>query len=108
MATHEELRAVRIQKLANLNEAGMNPFTAQTFRTHTIAEALINFDKLANDGLPVTIAGRIMAKRGQGALVFMNLKDGSILIQKLFQTYWKEFIRERDWTVLLYVEELRC
>lgn len=85
MATHEELRAVRIQKLANLNEAGMNPFTAQTFRTHTIAEALINFDKLATDGLPVTIAGRIMAKRGQGALVFMNLKDGTGIMQALLK-----------------------
>ena len=70
MATHEELRAVRVQKIENLKQAGMNPFTAQTFRTHTINDALNNFDKLIDDAIPVTIAGRVMAKRGQGALVF--------------------------------------
>lgn len=85
MATHEELREVRMQKLRLLEQAGMNPFTAKSFRTHTIIESLNSFEKLEADQMPITIAGRIMAKRGQGALSFCNLYDGTGKIQVLFK-----------------------
>lgn len=85
MATHEELRAVRLEKLQILKNAGMDPFTAKSFRTHTISDALQNFEKLEADQIPVTISGRIMAKRGQGALLFMNLNDGTSTMQALLK-----------------------
>ena len=83
MASLEELRAERIKKLHLLEDAGMNPYTAETFRTHTIAEALDGFEMLAGDATTVTLSGRVMTLRGQGALLFFNFTDGTGVFQGL-------------------------
>lgn len=101
MATHEELRSVRIQKMNLLKDAGMDPYTAKSFRTHTIKQVVLGFDKLESDQMPVTISGRIMAKRGQGALLFMNLFDGTDTIQALLK---KDSIHEEKFN--LFVEAI--
>ena len=73
MPTIEELRKTRIEKLKKLEAAGLLAYPATTKRTHNIKEILSNFDKLES----VVIAGRIMAKRGQGGLTFLDVVDGS-------------------------------
>jgi len=81
MASIEELRDARIKKIDLLKEAGMDPYTANSSRTHTIKEAIEGFDILSSDGEVVTLAGRVMSLRGQGALVFFNFTDGSDVFQ---------------------------
>jgi len=76
MASLEELRDARIAKIEKLKDAGMNPFTAESFRTHTIAEAISGFDMLG-DATEITLAGRVLTMRGQGALMFFNFTDGT-------------------------------
>lgn len=83
MASLEELRVERIKKLHLLEEAGMNPYTAESFRTHTILEALEGFETLANNGTSVTLSGRVITLRGQGALLFFNFTDGTGTFQGL-------------------------
>ncbi len=83
MASLEELRQARLEKINILQNAGMNPFTASSFRTHTIREVIEGFDLLAPAGTSVTLAGRVTTIRGQGALIFFNFTDGTALFQGL-------------------------
>jgi len=77
MSTIDEIRKVRLEKLKKLEEAGLNPYPAKTKRTHTIAQALADFAKLKKSKKEIVLAGRIMAQRGHGALLFLNIQDGS-------------------------------
>ena len=81
MASIEEIRTDRIRKLGLLKEKGMNPYPVATKRSLSVAEALASFAKLARVNKKITLAGRVMAIRGQGALVFFNIKDGEAMIQ---------------------------
>ena len=73
----EDIRAERLKKLQLLKAAGMEPYPAVVSRTLTIADLLDNFDEISQRGSKETTAGRIMAQRGQGAIVFVDLFDGS-------------------------------
>ncbi len=73
----DEIRAERLKKLELLREAGMDPYPARSERTHTLAEVSAGFDALVESGETVTIVGRIMSRRGQGALSFADLFDGT-------------------------------
>jgi lysyl-tRNA synthetase class 2 len=89
MPTIEELRQIRIEKLKKLQQAGLLAYPAKTKRTHKISEVLDNFKKLSGGILgkkSIVIAGRIMAKRGQGGLTFLDVNDGSGKIQALIKT----------------------
>jgi lysyl-tRNA synthetase class 2 len=79
----EDFRQERLKKLARIREAGMDPYPASSGRTHRVAEALDAFEGLSASGDEVTLAGRIMAQRGHGALTFLDLDDGSGTVQAL-------------------------
>lgn len=69
----------RREKLANLQEAGKDPFQITKFaQSHHSAEIKNNYDEL--EGKEVTIAGRMMFKRVMGKASFCNIQDlqGSI------------------------------
>lgn len=79
-------REVREQKLAELREAGTNPYPPRldTPRTHTIAEALAQFDGLAAAKTSITLTGRIVLSRDK-KVIFMNIEDGTGRIQLYFR-----------------------
>lgn len=85
MASLEEIRSTRLEKLNLLKERGLLPFPAKSKRTHTISDVREQFSKLSESGQEVTISGRIMSLRPQGALVFMNLYDGTGTFQGLLK-----------------------
>ncbi len=68
-----ELRRIRIEKADAIRTLGLNPYPSTSAKTHTTAEVLANFEQL--DGTVVTLAGRIMSWRGQGALAFAHIQD---------------------------------
>ena len=71
---------VRWDKLAELQQAGQNPYEITSYDvTDTAAELTDNFE--AHEGQNVSLAGRIMAKRGQGKVGFYDLLDSSGRIQ---------------------------
>ena len=49
MASIEELRKVRLEKLHTLREKGIDPYPAHIKRTHTIETVTQNFDTLAEN-----------------------------------------------------------
>ncbi len=72
-----DIRLERVKKLDLLKTAGMEAYPACTERDTPISDLLANFDKLEKNGIRVTIAGRIMARRGQGGIIFADIFDGS-------------------------------
>ena len=71
---------VRREKLANLQAEGHNPFEITKFvQTTNSREIRENFD--AMEGKPVSIAGRMMSKRGMGKVSFCDIQDKTGRIQ---------------------------
>jgi lysyl-tRNA synthetase, class II len=85
MASIEELRDARIKKIELLKEAGMDPYTATCSRTHTVKEVIDGFEMISSSNEEVTIDGRVMSLRGQGAIIFFNITDGSGTFQGLLK-----------------------
>lgn len=85
MASLEEIRDVRLKKIELLKEAGKDPYPSHTNRTHTIAEVLSDFDALESAQKVVTLSGRVMSLRAQGALIFANFSDGTETFQMLLK-----------------------
>lgn len=85
MSGIDEVRAERIKKLEMLKEHGVNPYPAKSARTHMISEALDAFDALSAQETSITLAGRIMVARGQGAILFVDMQDGSGRMQIVFK-----------------------
>ncbi|MFA6393000.1 MAG: lysine--tRNA ligase [Candidatus Paceibacterota bacterium] len=85
MASIEELRSARLAKINKLKEAGMDPYPSSVLRTHSIKEVKTNFDKLEGDKENISIAGRVMIVRGQGAILFVVLQDGDERFQAVLK-----------------------
>ena len=85
MASLEELRKTRLEKLKLLKEAGMDPYPSKIHRTFCLGDAKKNFFEYEKSGQEVSLAGRIMAIRGQGAILFVVLYDGRGKFQAVFK-----------------------
>ena len=87
--SHEEINdqlQVRREKLSELREKGLDPFGKRFERSHLAAEILEKYSELEKEELDtqnisVTIAGRIMTKRGKGKAGFAHVQDLSGQIQ---------------------------
>lgn len=77
-----EILRVRRTKLAELQEAGKDPFKITKYDvTHHSLEVKNSFEEL--EGKSVSVAGRIMSKRIMGKASFCNIQD----IQGMIQAY---------------------
>jgi lysyl-tRNA synthetase class 2 len=84
MASLDEIKNIRIEKMKMLQEKGINPFPARTNKEYFLKEVIENFEDLTKKD-SVILAGRVMAVRGQGALIFFNINDGTGSIQGLLK-----------------------
>ena len=85
MSLFEEIREVRIKKLELLRKRGMDPYPADSKRELSLKEAIDNFASLEKGNDLKWISGRIMSLRGQGAIVFITLYDGTAEFQGLLK-----------------------
>jgi len=85
MSSIDEIRDTRIKKLQLLREKGENPYPAESKREISLKEAIDNFDHLEKEKETKWIAGRIMSIRGQGAIIFITLNDGTASFQGLLK-----------------------
>ena len=75
-----EMIKIRYDKLNKLKEENKNPFETTSFQVDNFATQINdNFEKY--EEIEVNIAGRIMAKRGQGKVSFYDLLDSTGRIQ---------------------------
>jgi lysyl-tRNA synthetase class 2 len=85
MASLEELRAERLKKLELLKEKGIDPYPALSGREYSLLEIRDKFETFVQEERTVTVAGRVMAQRGQGALIFIDINDGTARLQGLLR-----------------------
>lgn len=80
----DEIRATRIEKVAQIKELGLNPYAYKWESSHHAAELQAKYvDLAAGEEVAdqVAIAGRIMARRVFGKLAFFELQDETGKIQ---------------------------
>ena len=83
MATINEIRKSRIRKLKAIEVAGFSAYPAECKRTYRIQDSLKDFGKLSKNKKTLILAGRIMAQREHGKMIFLDIYDGSGKIQAL-------------------------
>jgi lysyl-tRNA synthetase class 2 len=76
---NDQLR-VRREKMNTMRENGLDPFGKRFERTHNIIELVQQYGELEKEELEaknveVTLAGRMMTKRGKGKAGFANIQD---------------------------------
>lgn len=82
MSTLEEIKAIRLEKLEKLKAAGMDPYPSRVSRDYSLSEVKEKFSSIKD---PISLVGRIMALRGQGAILFVVLFDGTEKFQAVFK-----------------------
>jgi len=85
MASLEEIRQERLHKLEILKERGVNSYPAKTLRDYSLSEIISKFSELEANQTVVHLAGRIMSIRGQGAIIFITIFDGTESFQVFFK-----------------------
>ncbi len=78
-----DLKRVRLDKLKELREMGVDPFGSKYERNARAQEIIDNFTIM--EGKTVRIAGRMMSKRRHGKAGFGNLQDLSGQVQLYFR-----------------------
>ncbi len=80
MATIDDLRKMRLTKLARLKKLGVDPYPGTIIRKQTIAKARRLTDKA------VAVTGRVMGIRGHGKIFFLDVIDGTGKIQVVLKS----------------------
>lgn len=105
----DEIRAVRIKKLEILKDKGMDPYPAKALRELSLKEAVENFESLEKEGVEKWVSGRVMSLRGQGAIIFTTIYDGTASFQGLLKkdvigedklNFWNEVVDIGDFVEL--------
>lgn len=84
MASLEELRQERLSKLTKLKRVGLEPFPIESRVALPLAQVRKNFSALLKRR-NLRLAGRVMALRQQGAVIFFDFADGTGRLQGLFK-----------------------
>lgn len=79
MATLKDFRDERLRKLEDLKQLGINPYPAQSVRTHNLSEVIGGFEVL--QGTDVSVVGRVTGIRKFGKLAFIVIRDMSGEVQ---------------------------
>lgn len=86
MSLLEDIRAERLRKIALMRERGINPYPAESLRTHTGIGFLEAHATLEASAEVITLAGRVLSLREHGGSMFIDVFDGT----KKVQGYLKE------------------
>ncbi len=93
MASIEEIRDERIKKIDFLKKDKMCPYPISSVNDYSIEEVIEKFTKFTNRTKPLSIVGRVLALRGQGALIFFDINDGTDTMQCLLK---KDEVKEKS------------
>lgn len=92
MASQEEIKAVRLEKLKKLESLGIELYPVSVRKDFDIKDLRDQFDTLVKEensveynAQEICIVGRIISLRGQGALVFADLFDGTATFQTIIK-----------------------
>ena len=111
--SHEELNdqlQVRRDKMQAMRENGQDPFGNRFERTHTLNKlknniVILSKEELEEKEIQVTIAGRVMTKRGKGKAGFAHIQDVSGQIQIYVR---KDAVGEEQYEILTIRSRRYC
>ena len=90
MAEYSNLEKIRLEKLNQLKDQGVDPYPRRVKRTHTILEASSEFlegeRNQEEEPIQATLTGRIRSLRTMGKIIFAHIEDGSGRIQLFFRS----------------------
>ena len=103
MQKRPEQERIRIEKIQYLEEKGVKPFGQRYDRTANSASILTTYEPYTKEQLEqqhfsVRIAGRLMAKRRQGKIGFINIQDKYGTIQCYLS---KEIMGEDNYDIFI-------
>ena len=80
----------RLEKLARLEEKGIEPYPLRAERTHTTVEAVAAFEAVEADGetaesIEVTVCGRVRRQNIKGKVSFWHIEDGAGRVQLMIR-----------------------
>lgn len=84
MREYSNLEKIRLEKVAQLRDQGVEPYPAQSERSHTSQEAIAEFEAVENKvdaEVSATLVGRIRSMRPMGKITFAHIEDGAGRIQ---------------------------
>jgi lysyl-tRNA synthetase class 2 len=76
----ERITRQRLESLNRIRERGINPYPHCYHPSHAIKEAVALFER-GEKAENISLAGRIMARRSMGKMIFADIRDGSGKIQ---------------------------
>lgn len=89
MTDYTQLENIRLEKIDELREQGIDPYPRRVNRTLTIAEAIESFEKIEQDPDPepieAVLVGRIRSARPMGKITFAHIEDMSGRVQLFFR-----------------------
>ncbi len=95
----DDLIKERRKKLSNIREAGINPYPSKSGRNFDASEVIKQFSKLEKAKKSLTLAGRVSSLRDQGNIIFIDLFDGTAVMQVVLSKktagqfdFWKKNI----------------
>lgn len=77
----KELLRIRREKLQQLRDSGSDPFTITSCDVRDHAREIVDGFEDGYEGKQVSVAGRVMSRRGMGKVAFLDLQDDSGRIQ---------------------------
>ncbi len=86
-----EIRNTRLQKAQSLRALGLDPYPSRSGRTHYARSIVEDFDN--HKDKQVTVAGRLVSWRKQGALAFGHVQDQTGRIQLFLR---RQLVRPTD------------
>ncbi|MDO8474566.1 MAG: lysine--tRNA ligase [bacterium] len=81
MASIEEIRKARLEKLQRIQKKGILAYPGEVKRTHSLSELLESFSSLSKAQKEVIGVGRIRTVREHGGSTFFNIEDGTASMQ---------------------------
>lgn len=93
----EDIRKIRLDKLEQIQNSGIDPYPAKTKRSHLIEETIANFNELEKSKTEIIIAGRIRSWRSHGGSTFANIEDTTGVMQVYFK---KDALGEKQYDFL--------
>ncbi|MEI6498565.1 MAG: lysine--tRNA ligase [bacterium] len=85
-SSEKEIIEYRSSKASELRAMGTNPYPSKTNRTISASALCQKQDQLIETKETVVVAGRLMAMRGHGKLLFVDIRDESGKIQAVFRS----------------------
>lgn len=85
MASLSELRESRLKKLEALQSVGALAYPSTSSKTHELSDVISKFTLLEAEKKSVIVNGRVMTSRGQGAIAFIDLYDGTARMQTVIK-----------------------